>query len=153
MAQLIECGCGSRLRASDSGAFAVCPQCGAEHDVPPSGRLLWSEDVTEQPETPPAEAQQYQSTSPRVARTEAPRFAESKANEMYARVAGGTRVRRRTSTKKRAIRMFILGLVMILGAAALTYYDVDRGLLRMPSLGLTIAGFVTLMKAVMGYTK
>jgi hypothetical protein len=135
MSQLIECGCGARLRAAESGALAVCPSCGTEHDVPPSGRTVWSEEYVK-PERP--------------IRSDPPRYVEAKADEVYTRVAG----RRVPRPKKRWVaRAFIVGVGSFILAAVLSWFDLDRPLLRMPSIALVLAGFVTLMKAVMGYTK
>lgn len=136
MSQLIECGCGARLRVAVGSDVAVCPQCETEHAVPPSGKVVWVEEHV---------------PSDRPPRTNPPRYTEAMADQLYSRVAGGTRTRRPRSRKP--MRAFLLGAALLVMAGLLTWYRLDIGFLRMPSVGLTIGGIVTLMKAVMGYTR
>jgi hypothetical protein len=104
-------------------------------DTPPPPTTVWAEDLD--PHRPPP-------------RTDPPRHAERQASEVYDRVAGGTRTRRPVTIRPRW-RGYAVGVGLLAIAGVVAWWQLDLGLMRMPSLALAVAGVVMLVKAVMGY--
>ncbi|MCU0703089.1 MAG: hypothetical protein MUF18_03765 [Fimbriiglobus sp.] len=96
---------------------------------------VWAEDVS--PERPPP-------------RTEPPRHAHDKATELLDRIAGGTRTRRPSRTRP-AWWGFAVGVGLLVAAGVVAWFRLDLGLVYVPTVALTAAGLVVLVKALMGY--
>lgn len=80
-------------------------------------------------------------------RTLPPRHAAAMADELYDRVARGTRRRPHPA----AWRTALIGVGLLAVAAVVYGFRLDLGLMSVPSIGLAVAGLVVLLKAVMGY--
>jgi hypothetical protein len=72
------------------------------------------------------------------------------AQQLYERVAGGTRTRRRRRYRS-AWRTALIGLGLLAIAAVVLYFRLDAGLVHVASFGLLVAGIVYLIMAAMKY--
>ena len=96
--------------------------------------VVWAEDAD--PSRPPP-------------RTEPPRHAYERANELFDRVAGGTRTRRRPA--RPVWWGFVLAVVLFATAGVVAWFRLDLGLMHGPTVGLAVGGLVVLVKTLMGY--
>lgn len=102
-------------------------------DTPPPV-TVWAEDVA--PDRPPP-------------RTDPPRHAHLQASEVFDRVAGGTRTRRRPL--RPAWWGFLVGVGLVAVGGLVCWFQLDLGLMHVPTVTLVAAGLLVILKAVMGY--
>lgn len=99
-------------------------------DTPPP-ITVWSEDVD--PSGPPP-------------RTDPPRHVQQRASEVYERVAGIERPRR-----KPAWWGYGIGMGLLLAGGVVAWFRLDAGLMHTPTLALVVGGLAVVVKAVLGY--
>ena len=103
-------------------------------DTPPP-ITVWAEDV--EPVRPPP-------------RTDPPGYAELRASEVFDRVAGGTRTRRRPHGRPRWWG-YAVGAGLLAAGGVAWWGQLDLGLMRVPTLALVGGGLVLVVKTLMGY--
>lgn len=102
-------------------------------DTPPP-ITVWAEDA--EPHRPPP-------------RTDPPGHAARQASAVFARVAGGTRTRRRPA--RPVWWGFVIGGALVVAGGLVAWLQLDLGLLHVPTVALVAAGLLLMLKAVMGY--
>ncbi len=95
---------------------------------------VWAEDA--EPDRPPP-------------RTAPPRHAERQAWEVFDRVAGGTRTRRRPL--RPVWWGFVTGGALVVIGGLVAWFQLDLGLMHVPTVALIAAGLVLMLKTLMGY--
>jgi len=95
---------------------------------------VWVEDA--EPDRPPP-------------RTDPPRHAAQRASELFDRVAGGTRTRRRPA--RPVWWGFVIGGVLVVAGGLVGWFQLDFGLMYVPTVTLIAGGLVLMLKTVMGY--
>lgn len=104
-------------------------------NTPPPPIVVWAEDTP--PDRPPP-------------RTEPPRHVQQRASEVFDRVAGGTRTRRPNRTRP-VWWGYALGLGLMVAGGVVAWYQLDLGLMHVPTVVLAVGGLVVVVKSLMGY--
>lgn len=85
----------------------------------------------------------------RPPQTDPPLYAERRAAEVYDRVAGGPRPRRQWY--RRGWRGYVAGAGLMAAGGAVGWWQLDLGLMHVPTVALLVVGFAVVVKTLMGY--